>query len=177
MKLPQTSEDVKAEILISSDKAVKIGDLRIRQFIKILGKVDQEIIVDGVIKVFETNRPDSLYQDQEFAGRILATINPKSKRELNGILKRTLWGWDKSGEQLPLWFRDNYGLDKVLEAPDNIDVADHERQNIETMKFWLRVKATNASHVYKPCAVGFDFCFCHRPRILLGRLKSNSLRR
>lgn len=144
MKLPQTSEDVKSEILISSDKAVEIGDLRLRQFIKILNKVDQEIIVDGVIKVFETNRPDSLYQDQEFAGRILATINPKSKRELREIVERTLLTWDKSVEQLPLWFRDNYGLNKVLETLDNIDLTANERQKSETMKFWLRLKAASA---------------------------------
>ena len=77
MKLPETSEDVQTEILISSDKARELGDLRIRQLIKILPKVDSEVIIEGVIKVFETEgRPDK-YQDQEFAGRVLRTIKPK----------------------------------------------------------------------------------------------------
>ena len=143
MKLPQTSEDVKTEILISSDKADEIGDLRIRQLIKILDKVDQEIIVDGVIKVFETNRPDSLYQDQEFAGRVLMTTKPKSKRDLKEILKRTLTTWDKSVEQLPFWFRDNYGLEKVRDTFDNIPLTDNEKEKLETMKFWLQLKAAS----------------------------------
>ncbi len=144
MKLPQTSEDVKTEILNSSDKADEVGDLRIRQLIKILDKVDQEIIVDGVIKVFETNRPDSLNQDQEFAGRVLMTTNPKSKRDLKEILKRTLTTWDKSVEQLPFWFRDNYGLEKVRDTFDNISLTDNEKEKLETMKFWLQLKAASA---------------------------------
>src|SRR5690242_3029140 len=101
MKLPESSEDVKTEILISSDKANDLGDLRIRQLIKILPKVDPEVIIEGVVKVFETEgRPDK-YQDQEFAGRILRTINPKSRRDLKDLLKRTLDNWDKSIEELP----------------------------------------------------------------------------
>jgi hypothetical protein len=144
MKLPQTSEDVKTEILISSDKADELGDLRIRQLIKILDKVDQEIIVDGVIKVFEINRPNSLYQDQEFAGRVLMTINPKSQKDLKEILKRTLTTWDKSVEQLPFWFRDNYGLEKVRDTFDNIELTDMEKDKVETMKFWLQLKVASA---------------------------------
>jgi hypothetical protein len=144
MKLPQTSEDVKTEILNSSDKADEVSDLRIRQLIKILDKVDQEIIVEGVIKVFETNRPDSLYQDQEFAGLVLITINPKSQKDLKEILKRTLSTWDKSVEQLPFWFRDNYGLEKVRDTFDNIELTDKEKDKIETMKFWLQLKAAGA---------------------------------
>jgi len=100
--------------------------------------------VDGVIRVFETNRPDSLYQDQEFAGRILATINPKSKRDLKEILKRTLLTWDKSVEQLPFWLRDNYGLEKVRETFDNLELTDGEKEKLETMKFWLQLKAASA---------------------------------
>ena len=144
MKLPQTSEDVKTEILISSDKADEVGDLRIRQLIRILDKVDQEIIVDGVIKVFETSRPESLYRDHKFAGQVLMTTNPKSKRDLKEILKRTLAIWDKSVEQLPFWFRNNYGIEKVRDTFDNIELADKEKAKLETMKFWLRLKAASA---------------------------------
>ena len=129
---------------MSSDKADEVGDLRIRQLIKILDKVDQEIIVDGVIKVFETNRPDSLYQDQEFAGRVLVTINPKSQRDLKEILKRTLTTWNKSVEQLPFWLRDNYGLEKVRDTFDNVELTDKEKEKLETMKFWLQLKAPSA---------------------------------
>jgi hypothetical protein len=109
-----------------------------------LNKVDHEVIVEGVIKVFETNRPGSLYWDQEFAGRILAAINPKSRRDLKEILKRTLLTWDKSIEQLPFWFRDNYGLENARETFDNTDLTNEEKEKLETMKFWLQLKAANA---------------------------------
>ena len=144
MKLPQTSEDIKTEILASSDNADQVGDLRIRQLIQILDKVEQAIIVDGVIKVFETNRADSLYQDQEFAGRVLMTIKPKSQKDLKEILKRTLRTWDKSVNQLPFWFRDNYGLEKVRDTFNNISLTDNEKENVKAMKFWLQLKAASA---------------------------------
>jgi hypothetical protein len=140
MNLPQTSDYVKSEILISSDKAREIGDLRIRQLIKILTKVDHEVIVDGVIKVFETNRPNSFYQDQEFAGRVLTTIKPKSERDLKEVLERTLPTWNKSIEQLPFWFRDNYGLEKVRDTFNSNTWPDHEKEQVETMRFWLQLR-------------------------------------
>lgn len=144
MKLPETSEDVKTEILISSDKVNELGDLRIRQLIKILPKVDSEIIIEGVIKVFETeDRPDK-YQDQEFAGRVLRTINPKSQKDLGDFLKRTLDNWDKSIEELPFWFRDNYGLDKVEETFDKVELTENQKDKLKTMKFWLQLKAASA---------------------------------
>jgi hypothetical protein len=141
MKLPQTPEDVKTEILISSDKSDKLGDLRIRQLIKIMATVDSKIIVEGIIKVFEIeNRPDKLYQDQEFAGTIVRTINPKSQKDLEGFLKRTLDNWDKSVEELPFWFRDNYGLEKVKNTFNKVGWAESQRDKLETMKFWLQLK-------------------------------------
>jgi hypothetical protein len=145
MKLPQTPEDLKTEILTSSDNADELGDLRIRQLIKILAAVDSEIIVEGVIKVFEIeNRPDKLYQDQQFAGTILRAINPKSQKDLKGFLKRTLDNWDKSVEELPFWFRDNYGLEKVKEAFNKVDWTESQKEKLETMKFWLQLRAANA---------------------------------
>lgn len=145
MKLPQTSEDLKTEILISSDKAGELGDLRIRQLIRILDKVDHETIIEGVIKVFETqNRPDKLYQDQEFAGQILQAISPKSGRDLKEILQRTLPTWDKSVEQLPFWFRDNYGIESVKEIFDNIELTEKEKEKLGAMKYWLQLKTASA---------------------------------
>lgn len=114
MKFPKTPEDIKKEILISSDKFDEVGDLRIRQLINILPKVNEEIVIEGIIRVFEDDtRPDTLFRDQELAGKILETINPKSQKDLKEIIKRTLKNWDKSIEQLPVWLRNNYGLEKL----------------------------------------------------------------
>ena len=117
MKLPKTSDDIKSEILNSSDKRDQLGDQRLLQLIQFLNNIDHEIIVEGVMKVFEnTDRPNMTFQDQEFAGQILQKIKPKSKKDLTELLTRTLENWDKSVEQLPFWFCDNYGIDFVTDT-------------------------------------------------------------
>ena len=102
MKIPNTSKEVEAEILVSSDKAKHLGDLRIRQLIDILTKVDPEVVVDGVLRVFENDTRQNTYsQDQEFAGQVLEKIKPVSQIELSVVLSRVLKNWDKSVEQFP----------------------------------------------------------------------------
>lgn len=144
MNLPKTADDLKNEIYLSSDKFDDIGDLRIRQLIKILPNVSDQIIIEGAIKIFETDeRKNKLYQDQEFAGRILEIIKPKSTGEPRDLLKRILKNWDKSIEQLPFWFKENYGLDiigSVLYDLEFSDISDFEKDKIKTMKWWLGIK-------------------------------------
>lgn len=83
MKIPKTSEDIKNEIFKSVDKIEEIGDLRIRQLIKILDKVDDNIIIDGIIEVFENeNRVEKLYTDQKNAGILLKKLNPKTELKI-----------------------------------------------------------------------------------------------
>ncbi len=145
MKFPETAEDVEKEILISSDKHKELGDLRIRQYIKILPKADREIVVEGVIRVFEkTNNLDSYSQDQEFAGKILEEINPKSEQDLKNILLRVLKNWDKSVEQLPFLLRDNYGLEKLKETIAELRLTDEENDKLKTIKWWLHLDEASA---------------------------------
>ena len=143
MKFPQLPEDLKNEILISSDKIEQIGDLRIRQLIRILPKVKEEVIVEGIIQVFEIKgRTDILFQDQRIAGRILEEINPKSDLALSDILKRTLSNWNKSIYHLPFWFRDNYGQEKVAKDFDKYEsqkITEMEKDKLKTMRRFLRI--------------------------------------
>ena len=140
MKFPTTGEDLKNEILISADTP---GDLRIRQLIHILPKVDPEIIIEGVIQVIELEGRMNPFRDQETAGKILEAIKPKSKKDLKEILKRTLKHWNKSIEQFPFWFRDNYGLETVILTFDQMEMDEIEVDKLKTMKWWLRIKAAN----------------------------------
>ncbi len=59
-------------------------------------------------------------------------------REDYEVLKRTLPTWNKSIEQLPFWFRDNYGLEKVRDTFNSNTWTDHEKEQVETMRFWLK---------------------------------------
>jgi len=141
MKFPTNSDDIKNEIFISADKYDSLGDLRIRQLIRILSKVDDEMIVEGVIKVFETSsRQNTLMLDQKFGGKILKQLKPKSEVELELLAKRTLGNWNKSVEELPLWFFENYGYEKVKKMftkIDNPNISEIEKDKLKTMKFWL----------------------------------------
>jgi hypothetical protein len=140
MKFPKTADDIESEILISSDKSKELGDLRIRQLIKILPKVNSEIIVEGVIRIFENGKSvESNSQDQEFAGKVLEDINPESKKDLNEILQRVLKNWDKSVEQFPFWLRDNYGVNKLKETFAELELSDYEEDKLKTIKWWLQI--------------------------------------
>ena len=144
MKIPKTSEDVKNEILESVDKLDKIGDLRIRQLIKVLTKVNDQIIIKGVIEVFENEkRIEKIYEDQKNAGIILKELNPKTEINVELILNRILKNWNKSVEEIPFWLRDNYGIDnlkKAFSAMESENLTELELDKINTMKWWLEIE-------------------------------------
>lgn len=145
MKFPKTSEDLKNEILESVDKIEEIGDLRIRQLIKILAKVNDEIIIEGVIEVVENEkRTEKIYLDQKNAGRILKELNPKTDSNAELILKRILKNWNKSVEEIPFWLRDNYGIEtlkNVFSILSDKNLTELELDKLKTMKWWLRIKS------------------------------------
>jgi phytoene dehydrogenase-like protein len=132
-----TVEHIHNEILKASDKP---GDLKLRQLFKGFAKLDQEMIVLAVIQVIEnTGRPETLFRDQEFAGRVLQEIKPNSTMDLETVLLRTLRNWDKSIEEFPFWIRDNYGLDTVKKVFETIRLSHEEQDKLNTMKWWLQI--------------------------------------
>jgi hypothetical protein len=145
MKFPQTAEDVEQEILVSLYKYKELGDLRIRQLMRILPKVNPEIVIEGVIRVLEKGGgTDTNSQDQEFAGMILEGINPKSQKDPAKVLQRVLQNWDKSVEQFPFWLKDNYGIDKLKEAFAELELNEIEKDKLNTIKWWLQQKEASA---------------------------------
>lgn len=145
MKFPTTSEDLKNEILESIDKMNQVGDLRIRQLIQILPKVKDQIIIEGVILIFENkDRVDSVYTDQKYAGIILKKLNPKTAQSAASILTRTLKNWNKSVEELPEWLRDNYGIENlkyVFSEFEKANLTALESENLKTMKWLLGIES------------------------------------
>ncbi|MCW1148531.1 hypothetical protein [Flavobacterium lacisediminis] len=143
MKIPETSNDFKNEFYSSIDLIEKIGDLRIRQLTEKLNKVSEEIIVIGIIDIFEnTERPTSQYTDQKFAGKILTKLKPKTDINLSDILKSTLGNWNKSVEEFPFWLKENYGIDLLkskLTEFETQNLTEIERDKLNTMKWWLKI--------------------------------------
>jgi hypothetical protein len=140
MKFPETAEDVKQEILRSSDKARELGDLRIRQLIHILPNVPPELVVEGVIRVFEDeSRPETRFQDQKFAGKVLERIHPVSEKDLKDVLLRILKNWNKSVEQFPFWLRRNYGTGLLKDVFADLELNPREQDKLKTIKWWLQL--------------------------------------
>jgi hypothetical protein len=144
MNVPKTADEIKNEIYLSSDKFKNIGDLRIQQLIKILTNVPDEIIIEGIVNIFEGEQRESKwFQDQEFSGKVLEKLKPKSKIDATFLLKKVLKNWDKSVEQLPNWFKENYGPDGIMRAIldiENSGISDIEKDKINAMKYWLQIK-------------------------------------
>ena len=80
MIFPKTPLDIKSGIETSVNKYNSIGDLRVRQFIKLLAKVPDELIIEGVVLLIEDD--NNGFQEQEIACIILTEIKPKSALNL-----------------------------------------------------------------------------------------------
>ncbi|MCD9575531.1 hypothetical protein [Flavobacterium soyae] len=145
MKFPTTPEDLKNELFNSVDKINLVGDLRIRQLIQILPKVNNKVIIEGIIQIFENEkRIDSVYTDQKYAGIILKKINPKTEESAASILSRILKNWNRSVEELPFWLKDNYGIEtikQVFSELEKTNLTALESEKLKTMKWFLGIKS------------------------------------
>lgn len=145
MKFPSSPEDLRNEIFESVDKTKKNGDLRIRQLIQVLKNVNNEIIIEGVLKVFgNENRSDTIYSDQKYAGLILQEINPKTDKNVDSILDFTLKNWNKSVFELPFWMQKNYGnqiLKKGFTEYKTKNLSDIEIDNLKIMEWCLKIES------------------------------------
>lgn len=145
MKFPTTPEDLKNELFNSVDKINLVGDLRIRQLIQILPKVNNKVIIEGIIQIFENEkRIDSVYTDQKYAGIILKKINPKTEESAVSILSRILKNWNRSVEELPFWLKDNYGIEtikQVFSELEKTNLTALESEKLKTMKLFLGIKS------------------------------------
>ncbi|MDI9309127.1 MAG: hypothetical protein QM535_02830 [Limnohabitans sp.] len=143
MKIPTTPDDFQNEFYSSIELIDKIGSQRIQQLIYRLDKVEEEVIIGGIIKIFQnTERPNTECLDQEYAGKILDKFKPKTDLDLLPILKSTIGNWNKSVEEFPFWIKENYGMEYV-----KIKIAEFEKQNLTeiekdkltTLKWWLKM--------------------------------------
>ena len=141
MKFPHTAEDICREILVSAEKFDQLGDLRIRQLIKLLAKLDPEIVLEGILLIFEQkHQPSVSFLSQEYAGRILSAINPESQKDVKHILGRLIKNWDTSVEQVPYWLQKNYDP-QLLEATIlECSITSNEKEKLDTLWWWWMKK-------------------------------------
>ncbi|MBG8553936.1 hypothetical protein [Hymenobacter guriensis] len=144
MKIPATPKELKDEISISATLYSTSGNLRERQLLFVLQPVPNEIVVEGVIQVFELSSNTELsFIQQEIAGNILSARNPATIQSAYSIVKRCLNNWNKSIEQLPFWLIsafDSSELNAAFQALEESALNQVEREKLSTMKWWLAAK-------------------------------------
>lgn len=110
-----------------------------KQMSFVLGKNDSEEVFWGIHRILSTDCEEKLIR-QEFAGRLLAEVNPQVSLELEVVISSALEAWDVSVQEFPLFLRDQFGLEKVLNAISEIEkqnLSKAERNNLETFRWWL----------------------------------------
>jgi hypothetical protein len=143
MKTPKSSEDLIKEIFLCVDLKEKLGDLRLRQLMKLLHKVSDEIVLESVIKIFSNkDRNETLYLDQLYAGKILANVNPKSELDLKSILNEILENWNKSIRDMSFWLFNNYKKEdlnnELLSIVNDPFESNEKKDKAETMIWWIK---------------------------------------
>lgn len=138
------SEMVVSKLYETVDSTGRLDAQRLEQWLGVLRRRPAVEAFEALVGVFcNTNRPDSRYLDQEYAGRLLLSLNPPSPPDAQAVIKRTLQTWDLSVEQLPLYFEAAIGREAVLQTLDMLGSqgsSEQEQRAIETFRFWLRAR-------------------------------------
>jgi hypothetical protein len=138
------SEMVVSKLYETVDSTGRLDAQRLEQWLGVLRRRPAVEAFEALVGVFcNANRPDSRYLDQEYAGRLLLSLNPPSPPDVQAVIKRTLPTWDLSVEQLPMYFEAAIGREAVLQALDMLgsqSSSEQEQRAIETFRFWLRAR-------------------------------------
>ncbi|MCR5889848.1 hypothetical protein LRS06_19145 [Hymenobacter sp. J193] len=144
MKIPENSAELKDAIVISATLYPTLSKLRERQLLFVLRAVPDEIVVEGIIQVFELGSDTEVsFIQQEIAGNILSARKPATIQSVSSVVKRCLNNWNKSIEQLPLWLVSAFGSSEIkaaFGALEKSNLTQVERENLVTMKWWLAAK-------------------------------------
>lgn len=139
-----TSEMVVSKLYETVDSTGRLDAQRLEQWLGVLRCRPAVEAFEALIGVFcNADRPDSRYLDQEYAGRMLLSLNPPSPPDVQAVINRTLPTWDLSVEQLPMYFEAAIGREAVLQALDMLGSqgsSEQEQRAIETFRFWLRAR-------------------------------------
>ena len=128
-------------IWAASEKWSTLNDQELRHLahhLRSLGKAEQ---FDALVSLF-IDPPPHAYLAQEYAGRLLLVAQPPCPLAPRELLLRTLPRWERSIEQLPQYASQEFGLDAVAAALDQVDASGEvDRAATDTVRFWLRISS------------------------------------
>jgi hypothetical protein len=107
-----------------------------------LQKLDHAEVFEILYTVLtNANRPTTRFVDQEFAGKLLLTLQPICPLEPIQAIQNLLEYYDLSIEEVPWYFSGQYGKPVVLEILEKLKhevICEQQQQSIETWKWWLQ---------------------------------------
>jgi hypothetical protein len=139
------SEQIQIELIEVVDKAINGENAwqGLRNLMLILKNEDSDIILNALLEIFFE---DDLFQYQCAAGGLLWKLKPKYNRNLPNDIRRTLQGWDVSIEELPWYFAEAIGIEKVKSVVESLlaePLEEIERKRAETYLYWLTVSSAD----------------------------------
>lgn len=90
------------------------GWQRLQKLMLKLREEDSSTVLDGLLGIFFENS-DNHFRSQAAAGGLLWTLKLKYQRTLREDLRKSLQSWDVSIEELPWYFAEAVGIEKVRE--------------------------------------------------------------
>ena len=131
---------IKQKVIESADKYGFNNKQQINQLHRVLLKCEEQEVFAGLIEVFKEDNGNACNR-QEVAGRLLFTLNPTAKFDLDKEITSCLAYFDLSIEHLPFYFVKQFGLkevSKVIEGVSKNTLTDREKESLATFRFWLK---------------------------------------
>ena len=135
------AQDIKRLIM---DRAQRFGYRNAQEFqflCERLEKIDQTIVLDGLLAVFLEDVSSQGGVEQELAGQLLFKLKPSGQVDILSFLRGALRKYELSVEELPLYLCELVGEKNLLEILSNLRlelIDDTEIRALEAMRFWLR---------------------------------------
>ncbi|MCX6929076.1 MAG: hypothetical protein NT154_38555 [Verrucomicrobia bacterium] len=81
----------------------------------------KQVLFDLLFSAF-TQSPPVPTADQQTLGGYLRKLKPRGRQRLASLVRASLKGWDTSIQQLPLYFREVYGMEPLRLALDRLSL-------------------------------------------------------
>lgn len=136
-----TSGTIVSKIYGAVDETKRLDNQRLKQWTDLLRHRPANEVFEALVGVFcSSDRRETRFLDQEYAGRILLALKPPCSEDVQSVIRRALATWDYSVEQFPWYFSAVVGQLAVLRALDAIDAqaaSREEREAVRTFRFWI----------------------------------------
>lgn len=104
-----------------------------------LKKEDSKKVLDALLGIFFSSS-DTYFSAQAVAGGLLWKLKPKYTRNLREDIRRSLQNWDVSVEELPWYFAEVMGIEKVREEVKSLlrePLDETSQKRAQTYLYWL----------------------------------------